>query len=206
MLLIDGGLINNTPVDVARKMGADIVIAVSFPPDEKAIEKGQGSISEVTEQIWHFIGTEKRTQNLEDADILIMPVLHPYGSMDFQQQAIDSIIVRGEEAAMREWEGLMSLKLSLGLDSIDSPGLARKVVNPYINVDTLLIKDVRVEGVSPREERQVLRWISLQDEKVTRRQLDAMTARVFGTGLFSSVHYRLDGEGLSISCLTWSQK
>lgn len=195
MLLIDGGMINNTPVDVAREMGADFVIAVSFPPDEKAIEKGQGSITEVVGQIGNFIGAQKRIQNLKDADLLITPLLHPYGSMDFYQQAIDSIIARGEEAAMREWEGLMNLKRSLGFDSIDSPRLTRELVNPYINVDTLLIKDVRVEGVSPREERQVLRWIPLLDDKVTRKQLDAMTARVFGTGLFSSVHYRLDGEG-----------
>lgn len=194
MLLIDGGMINNTPVDVAREMGADIVIGVSFPPDEKTIEKWQGSITEVMGQLGGFVGTQKRIQNLEDADLLITPLLHPYGSMDFQQQAIDSIIARGEEAAMREWEGLMSLKHSLGLDSIDRPGPAIEVVNPYINIDTLLIKDIRVEGVSPREEKLVLRWIPLQGEKVTRKQLDAMTARVFGTGLFSSVHYRLDGE------------
>ena len=189
------GMINNTPVDVAREMGADFVIAVSFPPDEKAIKKGQGSITEVVGQLGNFIGAQKRIQNLEDADLLITPLLHPYGSMDFYQQAIDSIIARGEEAAMRKWEGLMGLKLSLGLDSIDSPRLVRELVNPYINVDTLLIKNVRVEGVPPREERQVLRWIPLLDDKVTRKQLDAMTARVFGTGLFSSVHYRLDGEG-----------
>ena len=30
MLLVDGGLTNNLPVDVARAMGADIVIAVNL--------------------------------------------------------------------------------------------------------------------------------------------------------------------------------
>ena len=178
MLLIDGGMINNTPVDVAREMGADFVIAVSFPPDEKAIKKGQGSITEVVGQLGNFIGAQKRIQNLEDADLLITPLLHPYGSMDFYQQAIDSIIARGEEAAMRKWEVLMGLKLSLGLDSIDSPRLVRELVNPYINVDTLLIKNVRWKGCH-QEERQVLRWIPLLDDKVTRKQLDAMTAGVW---------------------------
>ena len=49
MLLIDGGVINNFPVDLVRSMGADRVIGVIFPPDEEAIEKSRGSITEVTE-------------------------------------------------------------------------------------------------------------------------------------------------------------
>jgi NTE family protein len=47
MLLIDGGIINNFPVDVVRKMGADIVIGVIFPPDNKNIEKNRGTVIEV---------------------------------------------------------------------------------------------------------------------------------------------------------------
>ncbi len=192
LLLIDGGIINNFPVDVAREMGADIVIGVLFPPDEKAIEKAQGSITEVTEQNWNFIGNQKREQNIKDADLLITPDLHPYGSMDFQQQAIDSIISRGRMAAMEKWEELLAMKNSLGM--VDEPSQEYRRRNPYIDVDTLIIRDIHVEGVSPREEKLVLGWVLLKDNKVTRRQLDAMTARIYGSGLFSRVYYRLDGE------------
>src|SRR5690554_2673253 len=157
MLLIDGGIINNFPVDVAREMGADIVIRVVFPPDEKAIEKGQGSMTEVTEQIWNFIGNQKREQNIKDADLLITPDLHPYGSMDFQQQAIDSIILRGRMAAMEKWAELLAMKNSLGM--VDEPSQEYRRRNPYIDVDTLIICDIHVEGVSPREEKLVLGWV-----------------------------------------------
>ena len=191
-LLIDGGIINNFPVDVAREMGADIVIGVVFPPDEKAIEKAQGSITEVTEQIWNFIGNHKREQNIKEADLLIMPDLYPYGAMDFQQQAIDSIISRGRKATMEKWDELIEIKKSLGM--ADEPSQEYRKKNPYIDVDTLIIRDIRVEGISPREEKLVLGWVSLKDKKVTRRQLDAMTARIYGSDLFSRVYYRLDGE------------
>lgn len=192
LLLIDGGIINNFPVDVAREMGADIVIGVVFPPDEKAIEKAQGSITEVTEQIWNFIGNHKREQNIKEADLLIMPDLYPYGAMDFQQQAIDSIISRGRKATMEKWDELIEIKKSLGM--ADEPSQEYRKKNPYIDVDTLIIRDIRVEGISPREEKLVLGWVSLKDKKVTRRQLDAMTARIYGSDLFSRVYYRLDGE------------
>ena len=192
MLLIDGGIINNYPVDVVREMGADIVIGIVFPPDEEAIEKGQGSLTEVTEQLWNFVGSQKRTRNIEDTDLLITPHLHPFGSTDFQTESIDSIISRGEDATMKEWEGLMAIKQSLGIEDATVSERTRK--NPFIGVDTLLINDIRVEGISPREEKLVLKWLSVQGNKVTRKQLDAMTARVYGSGLFSRVYYRLDGE------------
>ena len=72
--------------------------------------------------------------------------------------------------------------------------IKREKRNPFIGLDTLLVNTVRVEGVTPKEERLVLSWLSTIDGKVTRNQLDAMTARIYGCGLFSRVYYRLDGE------------
>ncbi|QRX63756.1 patatin-like phospholipase family protein [Dysgonomonadaceae bacterium zrk40] len=191
MLLIDGGLINNYPVDLARRMGADIVIGVIIPPDEKEKEQNRGNITEIAEQLTNFVGKEKKLQNIDDTDILITPDVHPYGLMDFQKPAIDSLIARGEQAAMEQWEALMTLKASLGITGDDST--VRKRQNPYINLDTLLVDQVSVEGVSARDEKRILQLLPEQIEKVTRKELDAMTARIFGAGLFSRVTYRLDG-------------
>ncbi len=192
MLLIDGGLINNYPVDVARSMGADIVIGVIIPPDEKAIKQNRGNITEIAEQLMNFVGKEKREQNIENTDLLITPRIHPYGSMDFQKPAIDSLICRGEQAAMQQWETFMTLKASLGMAGSDPP--VRERQNPYLHLDTLLIDHVSVEGVSPRDVKWMLRMIPEKIEKVTRNDLDAITARLYGADLFSRVTYRLDGD------------
>lgn len=191
MLLIDGGVINNYPADLARKMGADIIIGIAFQDDEKELEKKKGSFTEVTEQIWNFIGQQKRIRNIEDTDILIIPDVHPFGSMDFQKPAIDSIISRGEQAAEKKWSEIIALKQSLAVE--DCLNRERKKENPYIHLDTLLIDKVRVEGVSKREEEQILRWIPMKENRVTRKQLEKMTSRIYGSGLFSSVNYRLYG-------------
>jgi len=120
MLLIDGGIINNFPVDVVRKMGADIVIGVIFPPDNKSIEKNRGTVIEVIDQLGNFIGEEKRKKNIADTDILITPDLHPYNTMDFENSAIDTILQRGEQAAREKWGDLMALKETLSItDSVD---------------------------------------------------------------------------------------
>lgn len=94
-------------------MGADIVIGVIFPLDEKEIEKKRGSISEITQQIWNFIGQNKRSSNIQDTDILITPDVYPYGMLDFQRPAIDSIVARGITATLDNRDKLIDLKESL---------------------------------------------------------------------------------------------
>ena len=192
MLLIDGGVINNYPVDVARSMGADIVIGVIIPPDEKETEQQRGNITEIAEQLTNFVGKEKKQENIAQTDLLITPRIHPFGSMDFQKPAIDSLIARGEQAAMQHWEALMALKASLGITGSDPP--VRERQNPYLHLDTLLIDQVSVEGVSPRDVKWILRMLPEQIEKVTRNDLDVITARMYGANLFSRITYRLDGD------------
>ncbi len=192
MLLIDGGMVNNYPVDLARSMGADLVIGVIIPPDEKAMAQNRGNITEIAENISNFVGREKRKRNIADTDLLITPSIHPYGSMDFHMPAIDSLIARGEQAAMAHLDELMTLKQSLEVS--DKAYDKRPIQNPYIRVDTLLIHQISVEGVSPREEEQIMRWLSLKGKRVTRGELEAMTARIYGSGNFERVYYRLDGD------------
>lgn len=50
MLLIDGGVVNNYPVDLARQMGADIVIGVIIPPMRRQ-SKRTGNIAEIAEHL-----------------------------------------------------------------------------------------------------------------------------------------------------------
>ena len=193
MLLIDGGIINNFPVDVVREMGADIVIGVIFPPDNKSIEKNRGTVIEVIEQLGHFlIGTEKREMNIADTDILITPDLHPYNMMDFETSAIDSIIQRGELAAREKWEDLMTLKKKLAIS--ESVDLREKIENPYITIDSLEIRDIRFEGLERIEEADMRKRLELKNNKITREDLETFTSRIFASGLFTKVFYRLEGE------------
>lgn len=192
MLLVDGGIINKYPVDLARKMGADIVIGVIMPPNEESIYKNRGYLSEIIESMWNFIGKSKYLENMKNTDILITPDIHPYSSSDFKRQAIDSVISRGEKAAMEKWDDLMALKESLYIT--DSLTDKRTNINPFFNLDTLLINKLSIEGLSRQnEEQRILKWIPVKDNKVTRKQLDEMTARLYGSGLFSQVYFQLEG-------------
>jgi NTE family protein len=100
-LVVDGGLVRNLPVNLARAMGADIVIAVNVGTP-LAPEKDLGSALGVAQQMLNIL-TEQNVQRslkeLQPQDILIAPELGGVGFLDFQDA--ERAIVAGEQAARR---------------------------------------------------------------------------------------------------------
>lgn len=78
---VDGGLVSPVPVRAARKMGADLVIAVdiSSPPEGNA---ANGSL-EILLQTFAIMGKSINTFELKDADVVVRPALVGVSSADF---------------------------------------------------------------------------------------------------------------------------
>ena len=78
---VDGGLVSPVPVRAARKMGAELVIAVdiSSPPEGNA---ATGTL-EVLLQTFSIMGKSINTFELRDADVVVRPVLTGISSSDF---------------------------------------------------------------------------------------------------------------------------
>lgn len=116
MVLVDGGLRNNFPVDVAKDMGADIVIGVSVQEPLRSANE-LNSTTSILMQLIDANCKNKFDENLAMTDIPILVNVHGYSAASFSKSAIDSLIRRGEEAAMGQWEKLMELKKQLGLET-----------------------------------------------------------------------------------------
>lgn len=110
-LLVDGGLVDNLPVEVARSMGVDvlIVVDVSFPlytRDELT------SPLEVTNQAFAILIRSRTLQvreTLASRDILIDPPLGRFASADFSR--VPQAIRAGEKGALSAKEALQALAL-----------------------------------------------------------------------------------------------
>ena len=114
LVLVDGGLKNNYPVDVARQLGADIIIGISVQGSVKSTDELIGTM-DILAQFIDFNVQNKYDDNVADTDILIDVNVEGYSSASFTPKAIDSLIVRGHKAASAKWNELMALRDSLGL-------------------------------------------------------------------------------------------
>lgn len=102
-LLVDGGMLNNLPVDVARDLGADFVIAVDLEQsqhEERSFSlKETFGIGGILDWLVSRPDWKKNKANREDADIYINPQLAEYGISSFGSENISTMIERGERAA-----------------------------------------------------------------------------------------------------------
>ena len=120
-MLVDGGMLNNLPVDVCRAMGADIVIAVDLQQAEPQPRKktdvsplsgiaGLFGFEGVLEWITNRPDILKYKENCKKADIYIHPNLPDADASSFGNKNAVRMIRAGEDAAKKQWDKLKRLK------------------------------------------------------------------------------------------------
>ena len=116
LLMLDGGLVNNLPVDVARAMGADYVIAIDLTQNKhpdfepKSIRKSMPKVTKWLRSRPDFVNYNR---NRAQADVYINPTLKGYNVMSFKPKAIRAMIGLGEQAAKEKTSALKALKKKL---------------------------------------------------------------------------------------------
>lgn len=191
-LLVDGGLVDNLPVDLAREMGADVVIAVNVgTPLSKRNELN--NVVNVMTQMVNLLteqNVQKSLASLTKADILITPDLEGITSADFKKSR--DIIDRGYAAADRMRAELERFRVS------DAQWLAWETVReqsvlPATRRDKHHLAGIRVEGLETVNPDAVLAQVNLDvDKPVANADIDEATRRIWADGSFSSVRYRFE--------------
>ena len=150
MVLVDGGMVNNYPVDVALGMGADYIIGVDVQsPLLKA--SGLKSLKDIFGQIINLQGERKYRENLRKTDVLIKVDVSGYSAASFTKEAIDTLIVRGERAAIDSWDGLLALKKKLGLADDYQPRCPGPFRLPGVDADKEIPVDSQIAAPAVRE-------------------------------------------------------
>ena len=106
MLLVDGGVTNNYPVEEVRKMGADIIIGVDV--QDVLLERNQlKEATKIVSQVTTLQSIEKMKWNIKNTDIYIKPDIKEYGLISFDK-GLD-IIRKGEEASFAVYDQLKKI-------------------------------------------------------------------------------------------------
>ena len=120
--LVDGGLLNNLPVDVAKEMGADYIIAVDLTVNKHEDAEpditddyigGNNNLLNILKWITDRPDLAKYRKNVEDATIYISPDLAGFSAAQFSAEKIVEMIRRGEDAGKMALQPLVDLKNAL---------------------------------------------------------------------------------------------
>jgi NTE family protein len=191
-IMVDGMLTSNLPVETARAMGADIIIAVNVgTPLLKRDELT--SILGVTGQMLSILteqNVQKSLASLKPADILITPELGDYSTGDFDN--LPKIAPLGETAARKVADRLAQLSLPA-----DEYAALRKRQTVAVLPDLSPVDEIRFENlqrVNPQSLQAIMH--TKVGQPIDQKALDGDMRRIYGTGDFEHVNYRyLDESG-----------
>ena len=150
-VLVDGGLKNNYPVDIAREMGAEIVIGVTVQGPPKEAEDMGGTMS-ILSQIIDVNCKNKVDENIAMTDLHMAVDTKGYNAASFSLEAIDTLVRRGEEEAMRHWDQIMALKARIGVKPDYRPEILHPL-RPQVMTEKHRIIEVSFENMTPQDER-----------------------------------------------------
>ncbi|WP_036212482.1 patatin-like phospholipase family protein [Novilysobacter arseniciresistens] len=116
---VDGGVVSPVPVDAARDLGAEVVVAVDI--SSKATGETPAHMLGIINQSISIMGQKLGEQEMARADVVIRPRVTDIGSADFTQR--DRAILEGERAALA---ALPAIRKAIAAKQAERIAAARK--------------------------------------------------------------------------------
>ena len=198
-LLVDGGLVRNLPVDVARDMGADVVIAVDVGTKLAGKEEINNALAIVYQMsgLLTVSNTNIQIANLGEDDVLITPEIgDKIGSADFNK--LDEAIPLGYAATEAMQDQLEKFSLSEGAYLAWRQQISDCVAGPQ------QVNFVELDNQSRFSDDVILELITIQPgQSLDLKQLDHDLRQIYALGFIRQARYSIveqDGlQGIKIT-------
>ena len=186
-LLVDGGMVDNIPVDVAREMGVDMVIVVDIGTPLRG-RKQLNTVFDILNQSITLMtrsNSEVQLASLKPDDILIQPALASYGATDFGRSL--DIINAGYRATQVLEKRLASLRQPTDVQLAEARTPEER---------TPVITAIKIENDSKIGD-SVIRYYIRQPigEPLDLGRLQRDMGTLYGLDYFDQVQYRVVHKG-----------
>ena len=193
-LLIDGGVVNNYPIDEVRAMGADIIVGVDVQ-DALAKKETLTSATNILLQINNYRTVNDMKQKSGKTDVYIKPDISAFTVISFEEG--EQIIKSGEEGALQKWDDLVALA------SKQKKSLPRSKP-AFAKADSLLIKKITMQGNKDYTRAYIKGKLRLKlNERISYEKFDKGINNLSATNNFDAIRYKLtpfeDGEHLEMN-------
>ena len=190
--LVTGGLLNNLPVDVARNLGAEVIIVADVGPYLRTADE-INSVFGIVDQVSHILQRQNSVESLatlRESDIVVQPASVPAGETDFSE--LEQRLAQGADSVKAVADRLAVIRVS-DTDYRDFSVVRQKAraANPFIS-EIVLTNDSNVD------DSLILAQLSQPlNAPLDKEQLAADMRKIYGIGAFSTVDFDLQTQGES---------
>lgn len=182
MLLVDGGVTRNFPVQEAIDMGAEVIIGVYVGYQEDVKASDLSSMTDILQRSIALAGIVDAREQFPKCDILIVPDMGGYTSADFTKGAI--IQQLGEDAARKQYDEIKALagKYNCKYELVDKFECPPKI----------LVTDFEVEGLQYLDKKYVISKSGMEEgDSLTYNDINEAIEFMHGTRHFGKLTYHL---------------
>lgn len=187
-LLIDGGVVDNFPVDVALSMGADYLIGVDIGSKLKKKEEIESFI-DILDQTSSFKKVEATEEARKKVNVLLLPNIDKYDVLSFEKAK--EIIEEGEKAAREQVEEIRKLKNEEKFSEIR--------VKKIEKIDRFTIEKISIVGNKNFEDETIEKMINIKlPAQLSREDLSKLMEKIYNLRFFDKVDYKISENELII--------
>ena len=189
-VLLDGGMRNNFPVDLAKEMGADIIIGSDMSTRRELDELN--SPMDFLFQTITLLSSTAFEPAKEMTDLHVHHELKGYNMLSFDDASVDDIIDQGYQNAIAHKE--MFEAVAAAVAGKAEPQVSHRA--PAINLaqTAVQVKDIKFTGISDEERSSILHSSDFPATDMYDRDIiEKLLNKIYGTNAFQSVTYHLEG-------------
>jgi NTE family protein len=191
MVLVDGGTRNNFPVDIARAMGADIVIGSEMPTPRTLADLN--GLANLLMQNITLMSADICETNRRNTDILLQHELKGYTMLSFDSKSVEDIIAQGYARAVENKEAFEEIAKRVGAEPGAQAPERRQAID--LAKHKVRIGEIRYEGITEKESAFVISHALLpRNGMYGRAEIERILSALYGTKAFESVTYRISGD------------
>lgn len=180
---VDGGVVNNFPIDVALSLGADIIIAVDITAETSKINEKSNLIT-ILDKLSTYNGNRKTETHKRLADLLIVPDVKNHDTIDFGN--LNELVVEGEKAAE---------KYGYILANLSSPKDFKEMKDRALKEEPIQINKIKLEGNNILTLKKVNELKpSVKNRKFTKNDLNDWTKKIYSVSYIERVFYEVNDD------------
>lgn len=181
-VLVDGGIVDNFPVEKMKEKGVDYIIGVNVSAGLQDIEN-LNTLPEILMQIAGFQMYNKWDEKIEQSDLYIRPDLDEFNTFSFDQS--EEIMRRGDLAMEKVEDQLKELA------SRQKGGAPKRSIGTYSFKDEFIFKEISIKGNRNYTDQYCIKKLGVEKNEIISRKdfmrgIDVLTA----TGNFESIFYK----------------